>query len=744
VRPGVRPAPEFLALAEPSPDSIVLYDLDGVRTYINPACTRAMGPKAAERVGTSVTGTLRDRARTTGPARAIAEAVHRVIDQGRPVELPLRWGAHGGPEERVFQFRFVPQRDPAGTMTGVLGVGRDLTARTRAEEALARSEARLQLAFQEAHLGMAVLDQDARLVRVNPALARILGHPEAELVGSPILEHICPEDRAACEREGRKLAEGRVPSLRMEFRGRRQKGRAVWLRCTAALFRGEGAGGSEYLAQFEDISAQRSALDQLQLVDQALAKIRDGIFVIEFPALPDSRIIYVNDAACRSLGYRREELLALTIRDFDPDMDQAAFERIWGGPECPRRPFTLETRHRARNGRILPVEVRSSFFRHRGRLLNVSVVRDLVERRKAQGRVEDSERAFLSLAESALDCISLHDASGRLRYTNGRLKAFLQDLGLPAPDVAGGPRHFWARMRRSGTLRFRRKLREVLRTGQPASLEQEFRDVQGRRRTHQLHLTAERNAAGGIVGVLAIGRDVTAWREHQECLEAIQARLRELAVQLQSAPEQSRRRIARDLHEGLGPQLAALRDGVRALDRLPGQPPGRMEPLLGPLLHQVDQALASLRNVCGSLRPEALDTGLAAALGWLGAEFASFAAVPCSVRVRGTPPELDEERTATLFRIAQEALNNVAKHARAGAVRMLLAASRTSLRLEIRDDGAGFEPASAGRPGAFGLLGIRERARAIGADFRIDSAPGRGTRIRVRLPLAPARPGSGR
>jgi signal transduction histidine kinase len=378
------------------------------------------------------------------------------------------------------------------------------------------------------------------------------------------------------------------------------------------------------------------------------------------------------------------------------------------------------------------VEVRSGSFRHQGRRLSISVVREVSERHKVQRRIEANERDFLTLAETAQDCISCHDRRGRPTYVNSRLKDFLRERGI----LAGGEtlREIAKLMRDRLPPEFHRSLRQVLRTGAATCLEMAIAGSDGTSRLHQLHITPECDAAGAVLRVLVVGRDMTAWREDQQRLEATHAQLRKLAARLESAREQERRRVARELHDELGQRLIALRLGVHSLSARLGLAPGQAAPLLG----QVDRTLATVRRICTSLRPPVLDFGLGPALHWLGADFTARAGIPCAVQVPDGDLDLGEARTALLFRVAQEALDNVARHARASAAQLTLAASGRGIRLEIQDDGAGFDPDAPSPPGTFGLLAIRERARSVGAEFHIDSSPRRGTRILLHLPVAPA------
>ena len=148
----------------------------------------------------------------------------------------------------------------------------------------------------------------------------------------------------------------------------------------------------------------------------------------------------------------------------------------------------------------------------------------------------------------------------------------------------------------------------------------------------------------------------------------------------------------------------------------------------------VDRAILGVRNVAGNLRPAALDMGLVAAIEWLCAEFTRHTRTPCRVRADQAGIEPDEARAMALFRIVQESLTNITRYAQAGQVSVDIEHSGNSIRLKIRDDGRGFDPAEVGRKKSYGLLGMRERAIVLGGRVKIVSAPGQGTLVDVVVP----------
>jgi signal transduction histidine kinase len=215
--------------------------------------------------------------------------------------------------------------------------------------------------------------------------------------------------------------------------------------------------------------------------------------------------------------------------------------------------------------------------------------------------------------------------------------------------------------------------------------------------------------------------------------KAAEAALRALTRRLVEAEETERRRIARELHDRVGQNLSALNINLDILlGKLQDQPARRR---LEDSLKLVDATLQSIENVMADLRPALLDEyGLAAALAWYGEEYAQRTGIRVGVQAGDAGTGLRPEAAVALFRIAQEALNNAAKHSSAKRITVGLEEKGGELVLSVSDDGKGFDPAAAPR-GRWGMTTMRERAEAAGGRLSVDSSLGQGTTVRAAVPL---------
>src|SRR4029077_1170359 len=249
----------------------------------------------------------------------------------------------------------------------------------------------------------------------------------------------------------------------------------------------------------------------------------------------------------------------------------------------------------------------------------------------------------------------------------------------------------------------------------------------GRVRQLRSHGEVGRDEGGRPLKVVGACIDVTEQK-------AAEAALRALTRRLVEAEETERRRIARELHDRVGQNLSALNIN---LDILLGQlrdEPARRR--LEDSLKLVDATLQSIENVMADLTPALLDEyGLAAALAWYGEEYAQRTGIRVGVQAGEAGASLRPEAAGALFRIAQEALNNAAKHTSAKRITVGLEEKEGELVLRVSDDGKGFDPASAPR-GRWGMTTMRERAEAAGGRLSVESSPGSGTTVSAAVPLS--------
>jgi PAS domain S-box-containing protein len=235
---------------------------------------------------------------------------------------------------------------------------------------------------------------------------------------------------------------------------------------------------------------------------------------------------------------------------------------------------------------------------------------------------------------------------------------------------------------------------------------------------------------------IGIGRDITELKRAEEALQKSHDQLRALAARVQSVREEERTRVAREIHDELGQGLTALKIDLASLVLdIPVDP--KHVAKAESVLKLVDQAIQSVRRIATDLRPKILDDfGLVAAIEWAAEEFQARTGTRCRLELRERNIALDPERATAIFRIFQETLTNIVRHANATQVDIRFHKVQRHVVLEVRDNGRGISEEQL-TGGSLGIVGMRERVLLLGGEFTIDGAGARGTTIRVRIPESP-------
>ncbi len=359
--------------------------------------------------------------------------------------------------------------------------------------------------------------------------------------------------------------------------------------------------------------------------------------------------------------------------------------------------------------------------------LLLSVVEDRTRRRDDQDRLRFQSLLLDSVRESIVGI----DANHAVTYWNNGAQAL---FGYTAEEAMGRPIERLILLDEPGAMTdWKEELAQLSGDGTWHG------QVQRRRKDGSVIWTdvvasVVRGSDGHGSGFIAIHRDSTDLRRSQALLRESHERLQQLAAGLMDVREQERSAIARELHDELGQDLTRLNmDLMWLAERLPGRLKTRRT---AGMVSLVEKMSTTVQHLSAQLRPAILDDfGLEAAIEWQAQEFEEWNGARCRLDLRLPPLPPDRDRDTTVFRILQESLTNVARHAQAGSVDIRCGVTGGALVLEVADDGVGIGEGAAGGPGSLGVLGMRERARAIGAVVDIVPRVPRGTAVRLRVPV---------
>jgi PAS domain S-box-containing protein len=352
--------------------------------------------------------------------------------------------------------------------------------------------------------------------------------------------------------------------------------------------------------------------------------------------------------------------------------------------------------------------------------------------RQIENSMRQSEEKHRSILQSMEEGYYEMDLDGRITFCND---ALCRITGYGRGGLVGkDPR---ALMKTADAIRLYDTLQQVLRTGEPAlATELDLTSKSGQPRHVEISVSLIKDGNGQAKGYRGIARDVTQRKQADSKLLTYQRRLRSLAGELAQAEERERRRIAIDLHDGVGQYLAACKLRLSSmLDRSRKPAPETGEQVMKLL----EQAIQDTRSLTARLSPRILhELGLEAALEWLAQNCRERFGLECSFEHDERKRILDDDLRTTLFRAASELLLNTAKHAKAKRAWINMGQDGNRLRLVVADDGIGFDYSETleRRRSGLGLFSLRERLELLDGRLEVETPPGGGTRATIWIPMA--------
>lgn len=442
------------------------------------------------------------------------------------------------------------------------------------------------------------------------------------------------------------------------------------------------------------------------------------------------RIVYMNPNLAATLGCEAKDLLGKTPLESGSGVP-AAYHACLATVIETGKPDEIEIELPERGGGSRYHHIRFVAERDAaGEIIGaLAFGRDITEQKAAARLLHEREQAIRAVVENSPDFIARYDSGCRRIYVNPTLQT---QFGMTAEELLGrSPLDFSSI---ADVPAYMQRIRQVLDEARESHMEFSFHDPDGRERWGHMRLVPEFGTDGAVVSVLAITRDMTERKLVEQELEESRALLRGLAARREQVREEERKYIAREVHDELGQILTGLQLNVLVLTRLLSADSEPLRAHLQETISLTDNALKVARNVASTLRPAALDLGIASALEWLTGRFSSNTGIRCKLHIEDVDIQLDEEYAIALFRIVQESLTNVSRHANADCVDIAFGILEGDYLLKVRDNGTGFDP-DARKSDSFGLVGIQERALILDGALSINSRPGFGTEIVVSIPI---------
>jgi PAS domain S-box-containing protein len=355
-------------------------------------------------------------------------------------------------------------------------------------------------------------------------------------------------------------------------------------------------------------------------------------------------------------------------------------------------------------------------FQHEEVLARINMHLTLQQLRR---RLQESEQRLSRVVESAMDAIVTLDQDGRIIFFN---RAAERAFRCSSSEAIGEP------CARFLSAPLRRMIFENEEAAPPPAMwvPEGHHAVRADGELFAIEASLSRAEAGGRTIHTLILRDMD---------ERNKQRLRELGARMQHDIEEERKRISQSLHDEMGQNLTALQLDADWIRRHCQSLPSILD-TVDRMQRSIEESAASMRRIVADMRPRVLDDlGIDVAIKGLVQDVSTRSGLTVKFSSKGKLDHIDDARKTALFRMLQECLTNVTRHAHASRVDIFLLASESDIQLSVADDGRGFSPQAHFKPGSFGLFGLGERAGQLSGTVAVESAPGKGTRVVIRLPL---------
>lgn len=750
-------------LVDTVPDSGALYGADNTLNYLSPSVGQVLGYDPEELLGISAFDLVHpeDLASAAHEARAAAS--------GKSAS-PLRYRHKDGSWvhlEKVTS-NLLPHDSNA---EGPVVDSRDFAERQRSEDALRQTRDRYRALVGDSLGAMAMVEPDGAVVYASPAFEGVLGYAPEELIEKNVLDYVQPEDEQRARETFVEASRSGGP-VASEFRMRHADGSLCHLRVRVSNYLDDPSVGA-LVVNLSDITKQKEVEEALRqsegryraVVEQA----NEGIYLVEVQTMS---ILEANAALCDTLGYTADELRRLKPYDIVAHEPESVDRNVRRTLE-EKRSHIGEQKYRRKDGTLADVDVYAGVVSHADRDVLSVVAQDVSGRKRTEENLRRSLGVLLALREAGQilgSTLETEEIVTRL-LTIMRGVSGLTAAVISVEDEFGQPK-IWREVGLEGLwrkARYASHAEEARRAVLDAGEHQLFR-LQSPEGSGQLvGLCLPLRMKDRIAGVLeAYGPESLAGEDAVDILRSLAAqaasalenarlygelaererRLADLIGQLFTAQEEERRRVAYEVHDGLAQVAAAAHQHLQGFARFHPPDSEDGQALLSQALELVQRTVGEARRVIANLRPTALDDfGLGTAL----------RIETDRLREEGYridyESNLDEDERlpvaveTALFRIAQEALTNVRRHAGSPRVHVTLDRLESRACLSIRDWGRGFDPAAprvGDGPGErVGLNSMQERVALLGGSFLVKSRPGLGTLVTVEVPLPAEEPDNG-
>jgi len=610
--------------------------------------------------------------------------------------------------------------------------------RKRSEDALRQSEDRNRLIIDTIPTMAWSLQPEGAIDFVNQRWMDYTGLSLEQAIAEPT-RPMHPEDLPGAMAEWGENMAAKEP-FEDEMRLRRADGEYRWFLVRTDPLRDEQGNVVKWYGASIDIEDRKQAEEQLQQRESQLAEAQRLAHVGSWEWNLRSNSITWSDELYRIFGLQpgKMNVPGDAMPFIHPEDRDLVFSTVQSAVKN-KEPFSFYYRVLRPDGGERIAHSRGHIVSdERGEPIRVfGATQDVTERKQAEEALREAEQKYRDIFENAGEGIFQSTPEGRYIAAN---PALARMYGFASPEELIDSRHDISRQVYVDPTRreeFRSQLEEQ---GAVLGFEHEVFRKDGSRLWISVNARAVRDEQGAIQYYEGTAQDITERKAAEEKLKATSEQLRALSARLQAAREEEGTRIAREIHDEMGSTLTSLRWELERFDKTISESEdwSQLQALrakIQDMMKLTDNTIGTMRRITSELRPSVLDDlGLSAAIEWQAQQFQARTGIICDCDCSLEKVELNEEQSTAAFRILQEALTNVLRHAEATRVDIKISQENGYLALSISDNGKGITDSEKSEQQSLGILGMRERAHLIGGEIDIKGVEGKGTVVNVRVP----------
>lgn len=728
---------KFRALAEKSSEGISLIGQDGKFSYTSPAAERIHGYSCSEVIGVWPKDHVHPDDWPELKRRTTA-----ILDKPEAFTT-LEYRIRHKKGHWVWVEAAVTNMFHESEVNSLIVNFRDISARKQVEKDVRASEQLHRSLVSALDEGIVMHDRHLAILTCNASAERILGLTHDQMAGKtsydPIWRTIredgsdfLPETHPAAIT----LKNGK-PCSSVIMGVHRPDDSLVWISINSQpLFRQGESDPYAVVVSFTDITARKKVEAEIRASEERFSTMfHSNPCAMTLMTYPEGRIVNSNDAWLKAFGHTLEDVIGRTSAELQlwlrPEQREKAYELLKKDGFIRNLESAFVAADGSRHHFLLSAEI-IEFGQQKYLLVSCY---EITERKRAEQALRESEGHYRLLFEHSFAGIARMTPSGKLIVCN---EAMAKMFGCASPEelIQGDESQFYFDLAEQ-----RRLIEELLEKGSLKNRELLMKRLDGAPVWTLINASVFRANEESDPVFEGVILDITERKQTEQQLHQLYEQSRTLLAKLETVREEERIRISREIHDNLGQILTGLKLDFSWLEkRLVRSSDESLTRKTGTKLKEIaellEESIQTVRDIATELRPGVLDTlGLRAAISWQAKEFERRTGINCIVELGREPKNLSEDMATALFRIFQEILTNIVRHAKASKVKTELMEKNGELLLAVSDNGVGITEEQHRNSKSLGLLGMRERALIFGGSVTVKGEPKRGTTVQVKMPL---------